>query len=181
MSNFIKEDILSLDIKEKTIEEYAALYYRGERISNAVLTVLGLTAGIWTLLLYLWRQGNLSSGLFYSALPFALFYTITGAYRFVRSINRFNSIKDLGINYITSDEYEHLEGRVERFRRKRKVDMVGVLLGFVLIIAAILFNRNHIFLATALSILGFSVTLLMFDLFGQFRTDEWFRQIKKIR
>ena len=108
------------------------------------------------------------------------FYTITGAYRFFRSINRFNSIKDLGINYITSDEYEHLGGRVERFRRKRKVDMVGVLLGFALLIVAILFNRNHIFLATALSILGFSATLLMFDLFGQFRTDEWYRQIKKM-
>ena len=170
-----------MDIKEKTIEEYAALYYRGERISNALLTVLGLTAGIWTLLLYLWRQGNLSSGLFYSALPFAIFYTITGAYRFFRSINRFNNIKDHGLGYINSDEYDHLAGRVERFRRKRKVDMAGVLLGFVLILIALFFNRNHIFLATALSILGFSTTLLMFDLFGQFRTDEWYRQIKKTR
>ena len=170
-----------MDIKEKTIEEYAALYYRGERISNALLTVLGLTAGIWTLLLYLWRQGNLSSGLFYSALPFALFYSITGVYRFIRSIERFNNIKNKGVDYITTDEYEHLAGRVERFRRKRKVDMTGVLIGFALIMIAILFNDNHIFFATALSISGFSATLLMFDLFGQFRTDEWYRQIEKRR
>ncbi len=170
-----------MEIKEKTIEEYAALYYRGERISNALLTILGLTAGIWTLLLFLWRQGNLSSGLFYSALPFALFYTITGIFRFFRSISRFNRIRDPDSNYITSDEYDHIEGRVYRFRQKRKVDMIGVLLGFALVVIAVFFNRNHIFLATALSILGFSATLLMFDLFGQFRTDEWYRQIKKLR
>ena len=170
-----------MDIKEKTIEEYAALYYRGERISNALLTVLGLTAGIWTLLLYLWRQGNLSSGLFYSALPFALFYTVTGGYRFFRSIKRFNNIKDLGVSYITSDEYEHISGRIERFRRKRKVDMFSIVIGFTLIMIAVLFVDNHIFLATALSITGFSATLLMFDLFGQFRTDEWYRQIEKKR
>jgi hypothetical protein len=170
-----------LDIKEKTIEEYAALYYRGERISNALLTILGIAGGVWTLLLYLWRQGNLSSGLFYSALPFVLFYTITGGYRFFRSINRFNNIKNLGLSYITTEEYDHLTGRVERFRRKRKIDMACVLLGFSLIVIALLFNRNHIFLATALSILGFSSTLLMFDLFGQFRTDEWYRQIQKTK
>lgn len=170
-----------MEIKERTIEEYAAAYYRGERISNILLFLIGGGALTWTLFLFLWRQGNLSSGLFFSALPFALFFIITGLYRFVRSLNRFNSVKNQGAQFVLTQEQEHLSGRVERFKRKRKIDQIGVLIGFLLIAVAIFINHNHIFLATALSILGFSATLLVFDLFGQFRTDEWLRQIQKIK
>jgi len=168
-------------IKERTIEEYAAAYYRGERISNILLFLIGGGAFTWTLFLFLLRQGNLSSGLFFSALPFALFFIITGLYRFIRSLKRFKSVKTEGERFVLTDEKDHLSGRVERFKRKRKIDQIGVLIGFLLIGIAIFINHNHIFLATSLSILGFSVTLLVFDLFGQFRTDEWLRQIHKIK
>ena len=170
-----------MELKDRTIEEYAAAYYRGERISNMLLFLIGGAALTWTLFLFLWRQGNLSSGLFFSALPFALFFIITGLYRFIRSLSRFNSVKTHGELFVLTDEKAHLSARVERFKRKRKIDQLGVIIGFLLIAIAIFINHNHIFLATALSILGFSATLLVFDLFGQFRTDEWLRQISKIK
>lgn len=167
-----------LEIKEKTIEEYAAAYYRGERISNALLFLMGSGALFWTFFLFWWRQGNLSTGLFISTLPFALFYIITGLYRFIRSLNRFNSIKNEQLGFL-NEEMVHLEERSSRFRRKRKFDLLGVMIGFGLIVISIILESNHIFLATAISILGFSSFLLVFDLFGQFRTEEWLRRLSK--
>ncbi len=168
-----------VEIKEKTVEEYAAAYYRGERISNALIFFIGLGALFWTFFLFLWRQGNLSTGLFISSLPFSIFYISTGAYRFIRSISRFNAIKQGTKTDFLIDEIEHLMGRSLRFKRKRRFDVFGILIGFCLIVWAVLTGHNHIFLATAISIVGFSTFLLIFDLFGQFRTEEWLRQLKK--
>ncbi len=165
----------------KSIKERAADYYRGERISNVLLFSVGGAAIVWTLLLFLWRQGNLSAGLFYSAFPLGAFFVLTGGYRFWRSFKRFDAIKNeqTGEDFLKGEEYSHLLGRADRFRRKRKVDFIGLLVGFVMVGVCIAFSFNHVLLSTAISITGFSAILLVYDLFGQFRTEEVIHHIEK--
>ena len=150
-------------------------YYRGERISNAILVSLGITAICSTAFLFFWRQGHLSAGFFYSALPLGLFYIITGGYRFLRSIKRYQSSID-GTNsekFLIQDEMPHLEGRIRRYLRKRNVDTIGFILGFFICVLIVICQVNHVFLGTSVSITIFSELLLVFDLFGQFRAEEY--------
>ena len=134
-------------------------------------------------MLFLWRQGVLSKGLFVSALPLASFFILTGAYRFYRSLKRYRLAQDefSGPTFLISEELPHLEGRRQRFTQKRKVDSIGLLIGFTLIGLCIVFEWNHILLGTSVSITVFSSVLLVFDLFGQFRTEEFIHHLNKIK
>jgi hypothetical protein len=58
--------MVHITLPEKKLQDHVKDYYRGERVSNALLFLLGGAAITWTLLLYLWRHGQLSSGIFYS-------------------------------------------------------------------------------------------------------------------
>ena len=160
-------------LNEKSITDRVRDYYRGERISNALLVLIGGAGLTWTFLLYLWRQGQFSTGLFYSTVPLASFLVITGIYRFVRSLKRYKLAQDefSGEEFLKQDELPHLEGRLSRFLNKRKVDLAGILLGFLLVTFSILGSWNHIILGTSISLLSTSAVLLVFDLFGQFRTS----------
>jgi hypothetical protein len=157
-------------------------YYRGERISNAIVFFIGLTGITWTLLLYLWRQGQLSTGLFFSALPLCLFFMITGGYRFMRTFRRYAAVQDetKGLDFIKTDEIPHLEDRVSRFPNKRRVNGIGIVLGFSLVFLSVLADWNHLILGTSISLCIFSSLLLIFDLFGQFRTEEILHHLKKL-
>ena len=168
-------------MESKTLQDRLKDYYRGERVSNAILIVIGATGIVWTLLIFLWRQGNLSSAMFFSAFPLGVFYVITGGYRFVRSLKRYKLGADIisGLDFLINSEKDHLEGRAERFRRKRKIDLFGVLFGFFVVTSAMIMGWNHLILGTAISICIFSAILLAFDLFGQFRTEEFLHHINK--
>ncbi|MFT6807082.1 MAG: hypothetical protein ACJA01_000300 [Saprospiraceae bacterium] len=173
--------MVHITLPEKKLQDHVKDYYRGERVSNALLFLLGGAAITWTLLLYLWRHGQLSSGIFYSAIPLAGFLIITGGYRFIRSLSRYNNAQDTvsGNAFLLNEELPHLEGRKIRFAEKRKVNTIGFLTGFILIGLGISLGWNHIFLGTAISLTIFSSLLLVFDLFGQFRTDEFLHHLKK--
>ena len=157
-------------MNELTLKERIEVYYRGERISNAILVLIGILAIISTTLLFFWRQGHLSAGFFYSALPLGIFYIVTGSYRFIRSLRRYQlSIDEIGAEkFLIYKEMPHLEERIQRFLKKRNVDTIGFLLGFFICIALVFWHANHIFLGTSVSITIFSAFLLVFDLFGQF-------------
>jgi hypothetical protein len=165
------------------IDKRITTYYRGERISNALLAGIGFVAAVTTFLLYIWRQGHLSTGLFFSACPFAVFYVITGGYRFWRSLKRYQLLAsdDEKRKYLFEDETPHLEGRMVRFGRKRKADLTGIIIGFMIIFSTISFNWNHVFIGTAFNITFFSAILLAFDLLGQFRTEELLYHIGKMK
>ena len=169
--------------EDKSLMERAADYYRGERISNSLLFLIGGGALVWTLSIFLWRQGTLSQGMFVSTLPFAFFFLISGGYRFARSMKRYDAIKATisGEKYLLHDEYDHLMGRAERFRKKRKVDFIGILTGFSIIFFGVTMQWNHILVGTAISITFASVVLLIFDLFGQFRTEEMLHFLNKYK
>ena len=169
-------------LKEKTIFDRVRDYYRGERVSNALLFFIGGGAITWTFLLYIWRHGQLSSALFYSAFPFSIFFIITGTYRFYRSLKRYRRTQDniSGHNFLIEQELPHLEGRRERFLKKRKVDSIGFFTGMALITLSVLLGWNHLMLGTAISLTIFSSLLLVFDLFGQYRTAELIHHLNKL-
>ncbi len=170
-----------MPLQEKNLQDRVRDYYRGERVSNALLFVLGSTAITWTLLLYLWRHGQLSSGIFFSSVPLAGFLMATGAYRFIRSFNRYKNAQDQisGEAFLLQKELPHLEGRKSRFVEKRRINLTGLIVGFVLIGLALSLQWNHLWLGTAISVTIFSSLLLVFDLFGQFRTEEFLYHLNK--
>ena len=169
------------DVDHITLNRRIEAYYRGERISNAVLFFIGGAAITWTFLLFYWRQGHLSSGFFFSTLPLGMFYIISGGYRFLRSFKRYgNTIKSLKHNdYFSNQEMPVLQQRIHRFQRKRNVNTMGFIFGFIGCVVIFIFKMNHIFLGTSVSITIFSAILLAFDLFSQFRVEEYLHYLEK--
>lgn len=169
-----------IHLNQNNISDKVRDYYRGERISNALLFFIGSGAVIWTLLLYLWRGGQFSTGLFYSSLPLAIFFIVTGMYRFLRSFKRYKMAQDVisGERFLKNEELQHLIEREKRFFNKRKVDMVSIIVGIVLLSASLLGGWNHLILGTSISLTIFSIILLTFDLFGQYRTTQFVQLLK---
>ena len=167
--------------ENQKLNDKIGAFYRGERISNAILVVIGIIAIIFTSFLFFWRQGHLSAGFFYSTLPLGLFYILTGGFRFLRSLKRYqSSINDSNAkDFLIKEEIPHLEGRIQRYLRKRNVDSIGFILGFIICILIVTWRVNHVFLGTSVSITIFSALLLVFDLFGQFRTEEYRQYLNK--
>jgi len=168
-------------LPNKSLFDRVTDYYRGERISNAMLFIIGSGGIIWTTLLYLWRQGLLSTGLVVSTIPLGSFLIITGGYRFFRSIKRYREAHDelVGEKFLFNKELPHLEDRQHRFLGKRKMNLTGFMIGMSMTTLAMIFGWNHIFLGTAISVTLFSTVLLVFDLFGQFRTEEFLHHLRK--
>ncbi len=173
--------MMSSEVDHVNLNKRIEAYYRGERISNAALFLIGGGAITWSFLLFYWRQGHLSSGFFFSALPLGLFFIISGGYRFYRSFKRYgdtvNSITKEG--YFENKEVPLLQSRILRFQQKRNVNTAGLIIGFIGCIAIIFLKMNHVFLGTSVSITIFSAFLLAFDLFGQFRVEEYLHYLKK--
>lgn len=157
----------------------AQQYYRGERVSNAILVFSGFAGLIWTLGVYLWRQGHLSTGMFYSAFPLAVFLVISGIYRFVRSIGRYKRILSGGDSYIIEEARPMFQERLNRFRIKRKVDLLFVVVSLLVMTIGLIQHWHHVTVGSAISILICSSILLIYDLFGQFRTEEFLHHIDK--
>lgn len=166
-----------MNIVVKNLNDRVKDYYRGERISNALLCGIGGMLLLWTLILYWFRGGNLSTGLLFSSLPLGVFFIISGSYRFVRSLKRYQLSQNR--KFLFNHELQHLKDRKERFKMKRKIDQVGVVLGIMLVFCAVFFHWNHYIIASSTSIAIFSAILLAFDLLGQFRTDELLHHLNK--
>ncbi|MEE9373161.1 MAG: hypothetical protein V3V00_08920 [Saprospiraceae bacterium] len=164
-----------------TLHRKIEAYYRGERISNAILFFIGGGAIIWTFLLFYWRQGHLSTGFFISTLPLGLFFVLTGGYRFYRSFKRFDRsmVAIDKKHYFFKEELPLLEERIERFHRKKGINTLAFIIGIFSSVSIAIFQLNHVFLGTSMSITIFSAILLAFDLFGQFRVEEYLHYLKK--
>ena len=168
-------------VEQLALTKKIEAYYRGERVSNATLVLIGSIAIVWTFLLFYWRQGHLSSGFFYSAFPLGLFYIFTGSYRFIRSFKRYSlTLREVASrDYFIKDEVPLIQGRTQRFLKKRNVDTIGFIIGFAFCIIIVMSKMNHVFLGTSVSITLFSAILLVFDLFGQFRSEEYVQYLER--
>lgn len=165
--------------EQKTLLDRAMDYYRGERVSNAILMLAGFAGLFWTFSIYWWRHGHLSTGMYYSALPLSIFLILSGGYRFVRSFRRYNRVMAGGEAYLDNEMTEILAARASRFRRKRTLDTWGIVLSMTMIFIGLLASWHHVTIGTAISILICSFVLLAYDLFGQFRTEELLHHLSK--
>ena len=115
-----------------------------------------------------------------STLPLGSFFIISGGYRFIRSFKNFKqAVSSIGQVSFYREEIKRLESRNERFKRKRNVNSITAIAGFFSCIITILSDMNHILIGTCITITLFSSLLLVFDLFGQFRVEEYLHFLKK--
>lgn len=165
------------------IEEHITKYYRTERVSSFALMCFGAVSASMGLAYYLISGSSLSLGIMLGVCLLGSYQIIAGLTRILRSVKRYkNSIAghEADTNsFLRSIEYPRIQEKELRFHKMRTLEMSGIVLGFGLIVFCLISQENTYLLGTATGLTLQSGFLLAFDLFGQYRLQEYLHQLHK--
>lgn len=157
-------------------------YYRTERISSVVLSAVGALSSSIGLLNYLFQKSELSLGLMLGLCIVGSYQIIVGLIRLIRSRTRFNKCiegVDKKNNYIQTIEYPRIIKKESVIKQMRYTE-ISVLFASVAFMIFFFFKaNNHYMMGTLVGLCFHSGFLICFDLFSQFRIQEYIHQINK--
>lgn len=164
------------------IEDRIQHYYRTERISSVVLSCIGAISSSIGLLNYLLHKTDLSLGLMLGLCVVGSYQVIVGLIRLIRSRPRYKKSIE-GIvkknNYIKTIEHPRLVKKEEQIKQIRYVE-ISTLFASIAFMIFFYFNANNYYImGTLLGLCFHAGFLLCFDLFSQFRVQEYIHQINK--
>lgn len=157
-------------------------YYRAERISNIAFTIYAGGVSTGALLHYLWKPTLLNMGLMLGFCLIGTFQIIVGLVRFYRTFNHYRlSIESIvsKSNYISESEMPRIHALEQKFQNFRNVSTGIILIGFAMTIICIMFDASRILLGTSMGLMIHAAFLFAFDMFSQFRAQEYLQQLKK--
>lgn len=164
------------------MKKHIQSYYRTERISSAFLSGVGASAATVGLGYYFWKPSPISEGLMLGLCLVGTYQIIVGIVRIFRSRTRFkNGLDDL-INqtgYLEKQEFSRLIKKEKTIKSVRYLEL-GTLISCILILSLFLFiPYTKALLGTLLGLTFHSAFLFSFDLFSQFRLQEYIHQVDK--
>jgi len=156
------------------IDKHISLYYRTERIASIVFATFGAITASAGLVYYLLKKHVSLVG---------TYQIIVGLVRFYRSFRRFDNSRDSlkfgNHSFLKDKEYSRLTLKEQNIMQVRKVIMAALLTGFVVLAYCAFSKTQGYLLGTAAGLTLHSGFLLCFDLFSQFRVQEYLRQLQK--
>jgi len=165
------------------IQKHITKYYRTERVSSFALMCFGAFSSSIGLAYYLISGSSLSLGIMLGICILGSYQITAGLIRILRSVRRYkNSITGQGADtasFLRSMEYPRIQKKEQRFHKMRMLELSGIALGFGLILLCMISHNTTYLLGTATGLTLQSGFLLAFDLFGQYRLQEYLHQLHK--
>jgi len=163
------------------MEIHIKKYYRTERISSLGLVFFGAFSASCGLVYYLIKGSEFSLGIMLGLCLLGSFQIIMGMIRIFRSIKRYrNSVEAMDSDlFLKNIEYPRIQQKEARYHKMRKLELSGIALGFGLLLFCFLSSNNQHLLGTAAGLTFQSGFMLAYDLFGQFRLQEYLHQLHK--
>lgn len=164
------------------IKERIQRYYRTERISSVVLSVVGAVTSSMGLFYFLIQQSELSLGLMLGLCIVGSYQIIVGMIRLLRSRDRFKKcIDDVASNsqYIQTAEYPRLLKKEQLIKQMRYIELSILVISIAFMSFFFLKPNNHYIMGTLIGLCFHAGFLICFDLFSQFRIQEYIHHIKK--
>lgn len=158
-------------------------YYRAERISNIAFTMYAGGVSTGALVHYLWKPTMLNMGLMIGFCLIGTFQIIVGLVRFYRTFTYYDlSIESVDgeTNYLPETEIPRIHALEQRFHNFRNISTGIIILGFAMTITCIMFDASRILLGTSMGLMIHAGFLFAFDMFSQFRAQEYLQQLKKV-
>ena len=157
-------------------------YYRTERISSAFLSSIGAGSATAGLGYYLYKGSPFATGLMLGLCLIGTYQIVVGVVRILRSRKRFKNGLDHiegESNYLRSQEYPRILQKEQTMKTVRYIEL-GTIISCVIILAFFLiFPFSRSVLGTLIGLLFHGAFLFSFDLFSQFRLQEYIHQLKK--
>jgi len=157
-------------------------YYRAERISNIAFSMYAAGVSSGALLHYLWKPTLLNMGLMLGFCLIGSFQIIVGLVRFYRTFKHYKmSIESMKneSNYISESEMPRIHALEQKFQSFRNISTGIIIIGFAMTIICIMFDTSKILLGTSMGLMIHAAFLFAFDMFSQFRAQEYLQQLKK--
>lgn len=164
------------------MENHIESYYRTERISSAFLSAIGAGSAIVGLGFYIWKGTPFSIGLMLGLCLIGSYQIIVGLVRLFRSRQRFES----GMESVTrknghlrTSEYPRVLKKEEKIKTARYLELGTLISCMIILVFFLIFPFSKSILGTMLGLTFHSAFLFSFDLFSQFRLQEYAHQLKK--
>lgn len=157
-------------------------YFRTERISSVVLSGVGALSSCIGLLYYLIQKSELSLGLMLGLCIVGSYQIVVGLIRLIRSRDRFKkSIEDVDrqSNYIRNVEYPRIIKKEQLIKQMRYVELSFLVVSVAFMSFFLIKPNNHHMMGTLIGLCFHAGFLISFDLFSQFRIQEYIHQLKK--
>jgi len=164
------------------IKDRIQTYYRTERISSAVLATVGALSSTIGLSLYLLYKTEITLGLMLGLCLVGVYQIIVGLVRLFRSRARYkNAILDVDREhqYLISYEYPRIIKKENLIKKMRRIELNGVVISIFLLAVLFFIPQQKHLTGTMAGLCFHCGFLLSFDLFSQFRIQEYIRQLKK--
>lgn len=165
------------------IEKHISLYYRTERIASIVFATFGAITASGGLFYYLLNKHDLSTGIMLGLSLVGTYQIIVGLVRFYRSFRRFDDSRDSAKfgnhGFLKDKEYHRLRVKEQNIIQVRKLILAALLTGFIILAFCVFSKTKGYLLGTAVGLTLHTGFLLCFDLFSQFRIQEYLRQLQK--
>lgn len=164
------------------IKDRIQSYYRTERISSVVLSMVGAFAASVGLGNFIWFKSELSMGIMLGLCLVGSYQIIVGLVRLYRSRNRYKkAIEDVDHRtaHLSNSEYPRLLKKEELLHRIRKIELSTIVFSILSLVLFIVFRPNNYLLGTIGGLCFHAAFLLCFDLFSHFRIQEYIRQLEK--
>ncbi len=157
-------------------------YYRTERISSAFLSCIGAGSATVGLGYYLYKGTPFATGLMLGLCLIGSYQIVVGIVRILRSRTRFKNGLDHieGKNeYLRISEYPRILQKEQTMKKVRYLEL-GTIISCMIVLAFILiFPFSRSVLGTLIGLVFHGAFLFAFDLFAQFRLQEYIHQLSK--
>lgn len=165
------------------MNDHIQSFYRGERLSNVGFIGFGLASIVIGFLYFHWAGTPLSSGFFNCSAILGSIQILLGLIRFGRTFKKYNQAIESSKNdlsYLGNEERKTLDKKVEKYKTKRLLATIAFVLGMLLFSLLALMDFDRYVLGTLAAFTLQAGVILVFDLFGQYRAQEYLHQISKI-
>lgn len=164
------------------IKDKIQSYYRTERISSAVLTVVGAISSTIGLSMYIINKTEMFLGLMLGLCLVGSYQIMVGLVRLFRSRPRYkNAILDVDQDqqYLINSEYPRIVRKETLINKMRRIELNAVVISLFLLAIFFFLPQQKYLIGTIVGICFHAGFLLCFDLFSQFRIQEYVRQLKR--
>ncbi|NNE28395.1 MAG: hypothetical protein HKN16_02085 [Saprospiraceae bacterium] len=157
--------------KEKLIHSY----YR-EELKEAHRILLWSTSLLIIGVLFFLMGGKILQA---AAYPIVLFTVIQFISAWIQRARSQRIIRSAIDEKLISEQVKVMTGVVERFKKFRTLLLSIFLLGFFLMLIGAFFSKNTFMIGTGIGLVAQAAIILVLDLFGEFRANEFLRRIQK--
>lgn len=164
------------------IKDKIQSYYRTERISSVVFAIVGAVSSTIGLSAYIFNKTEMTLGLMLGLCLVGSYQIIVGLVRLFRSRPRYkNAILDVDQDrqYLLKTEYPRVVKKENLIKKMRRIELNVVIISVFLLGILFFVPQQKYFIGTLTGLCFHAGFLLSFDLFSQFRIQEYIHQLKK--